>query len=198
MIKKLRKKINYYFKWGGTIILSLIIIMMKLTFVLGIILDLIILITAKIIFFYKYIPINDCFDLDKKKNEIVQNINFRMYIETWKNDFYKNRKMFLKKVTKINLKESLISIEGLTDKEMSCKTNTIIYFYVLRKYIGKNNLRVNDDKTIRIFQPMEKLTFMSPWVVFKHLILKNGRIKFLRYLYEYDYIKTYYFNIKNL
>lgn len=195
---KLLLKIFYTFKWWINLLVSIILILSKILVLPAIIFDLLLLILSKIFMKFKYTTISDCFVLNNKKNRIEQLINLKMYKDIWKYDFYEDKNLLIKKLQEVDLKERLKNNKLLFHKELSCTTNKTIYFYVLKKYIGKKNLRIDSTKNILIFQPIEKLTYMSPIVVWKHLIIKKGRRKYIRDLYRYEEIKTYYFNISRV
>ncbi|EHK2334485.1 hypothetical protein KCK34_000913 [Clostridium perfringens] len=140
-----------------------------------------------------YIRVSDLFIFDKKKNSIQQIVNKEMYNYIEENDLFNNRNLIIEKIESIDFKYELINNEILSNKEISCTTNPLIYKKVLLKYIDKSTLTIDENKTLKIFQPMEKLTFINTKVLWKNIY----KIKFWKYIYKRTTIKTYYFKIKS-
>ncbi|EOU1724978.1 hypothetical protein [Clostridium perfringens] len=116
-----------------------------------------------------------------------------MYNFIEENDLFNNRNLIIEKIESIDFKYELINNEILSNKEISCTTNPLIYKKVLLKYIDKSTLTIDENKTLKIFQPMEKLTFINTKVLGKNIY----KIKFWKYIYKRTTIKTYYFKIKS-
>ncbi|SHK38490.1 hypothetical protein SAMN02745248_02420 [Hathewaya proteolytica DSM 3090] len=182
------KKIYRKMKMIGTIIISIILIVMKLSFILSALIQL-----AEIgLCCVKRQKITDSFVINEKKNRIEQVIGKNMLIKVWKNDYYKNKYKLLEELKKVDFKKAISKNKKLIGKELNCETNLVIYKHVLEKQIGSKNIRVDEESKILTFQPIEKLLFMNGRVIWRNLF----NVKFWRYIFRKETIKKYYFTIE--
>ncbi|NFC29222.1 hypothetical protein EXM98_04745 [Clostridium botulinum] len=168
---------------------SIVVIVFKLLLIPSIIFRLL-LIIFRLVFAEK---ISDSFVMYRGTNRIEQSISFKMYIKIWKNDYYANRKKLLEEIKKVYITNSILKNEKKKGKVVRCETNLIIYRYILLKQIEKHNLLIDDASKIKIFQPIEKLTLMNSWVIWKNIF----NTKFWKYIFREEIVKKYYFKVTN-
>lgn len=168
-------------------ILVLINILMKLLIIPSIITEILIIFLNSI--FYK--RISDLFNIGRRKNIIYQSISFKMFINILKNDYYIHKRDLICEIEKINIIELMNKNKKLKGRVFKCNTNNLICKCLLDKKIDKNEILVDDASEVQKRQPLEKLSLMSPWVIWKNIFNK----KFWKYIFHMETLKDYYFKV---
>ena len=185
--RKIKKSIKVLIRFIYEVVLSIVFILCKLLFIPAAVLQ---LAEAFVCGIMKK-GVTDTFIINRRKNRIEQAMGMKMLIKVWKNDYYKNGDELLKELKEVNLIEAISNNEELIGKELNCKTNSLIYYHVLRGKIGRENIRIDEESTIKMIQPVEKILLMNGRVIWKNFI----NIKFWKYIYRVETIKKYYFKV---
>lgn len=186
--RKVKKLIKVLFMFIYEVVLSIVFILCKLLFIPAALLQL----TEALVSWIMKKEITDIFIINRRKNRIEQAMGMKMLIKIWKNDYYKNSDKLLKELKEVNLIEAVSNNKKMIGKELNCKTNSVIYYHVLRANIGRKNIRIDKESTTKMIQPVEKILLMNGRVIWKNLI----NIKFWKYIYRVETIRKYYFKVK--